>query len=260
MQNVSVSRYRNIRSLIHKIDPLTKFIGFIAITTLIFMSFTLPSLTLVFSFVIVVGLLARVKIKSFFTSILFVLPFFIMMTFFYWLASLNTEQTIYDVLKIIGFLSARLYLFFIVAIIYTSTTKEIEIASSIEWFITPLRIIKVPTYEISMIITLAIRFVPLMIEDLIMISIAQTSRGYNVYNGSLKTKIKGFINSLLPMLILAFKRSDDISNAMIIRGYEVGKKRSKFLKNKFFILEWLTIIVLIILFVAVITWGNNATF
>ncbi len=260
MQHISVSRYRNINSLIHKIDPLTKFVGFIALTTLIFLSYSVPSILMVGSFVIIIGLLSRIKIKSFFTSILFVMPFFVMMSFFYWLASLNTSETIVDIFMIIGFISTRLYLFLIVAIIFTTTTKETEIANSIEWFITPLRIIKVPTYEISMIITLAIRFVPLMIEDLIMISIAQTSRGHNIYNGNLRTKFKGLIKSLLPMLILAFKRSDDISNAMIIRGYEVGKKRSKFAKNKFFILEWLTIIILIMIYVAVLMYGNNMSF
>ncbi len=131
-----------------------------------------------------------------------------------------------------------------------------EIASSIEWFITPLRIIKVPTYEISMVIMLAIRFIPLMFEDLSMIMIAQTSRGVNVYNGNVPTRIKGVFNSLLPMFVLAFKRSDDISNAMIIRGYQIGEKRSKFKKNKFKLLEIVTLLLTIALLVGIVYLGG----
>ncbi len=241
MEGKSFSRYRNIKSPIHAIDPITKFLAFILLTASVFVAYDWLTLTIVFSFVFVVSVLARVRIRAYFTMLLMLIPFFVMMTLFYWISFLDIELAALTV----AFLTYRLYIFLIIAIILTSTTKEMEIASAIEWFITPLRLIKVPTYEISMIIMLAIRFVPLMFEDMSMIMIAQTSRGVNVYNGSPTTKIKGVTNSILPMLVLSFKRSDDIANAMIIRGYRIGEKRSKFRKSKFRFLEVLTLLLVI---------------
>lgn len=252
MDNRGYSRYRNVRSIIHSIDPLTKLIAFIALTSLVFIADDWITLGTMLGFTFVVSTLARVRIKSYFTMLFFIIPFFLMMMLFYSIA----YGSIDDAFKVVSFMSIRLYEFLLIAIIYTSTTKEMDIAASIEWFITPLRIIKVPTYEIAMIIMLAIRFIPLMFEDMRMIMVAQTSRGVNVYNGRATTKIKGVSNSLLPMFVLAFKRSEDISNSMIMRGYQVGQKRSKFKKNKFFILEFLTIVVIGLLIAAIIYLGG----
>ncbi len=252
MENISFSRYKNINSVVHKIDPITKFICFVLLTTLIFLCSSLASLISVFIFMVLGCLFARVKIKVFFTSILFVIPFFVMMLIFYSI-SIGSLETASIVVALMTF---RIYIFILLAVIYTSTTKETEIAASIEWIITPLRLIRVPTYEIAMIITLAIRFVPLMIEDVRMIMIAQTSRGVNVYNGSISVKFKGLVKSLLPMLVLAFKRSEDISNAMVIRGYKIGNKRVKYNKNKFLFLELLSIISIIILYIIIFKHTN----
>ncbi len=240
-QTNGFSRYRNIRTPIHAIDPITKFLAFIVITFFIFASGNVEELTIVFVFLFIVSLLARVKILTYFKMMIILLPFILMMTLFYWFAYFDLERATFTVL----YLAYRLYIFLLLSIIYTSTTKEMDIAQSIEFIISPLRLIRVPTYEISMIIMLAIRFVPLMLEDVRLIMIAQTSRGLNVYNGKLKTRVRGVINSLLPMLVLSFNRSEDIANSMLIRGYNVGEKRTKFKKNKFAILEILTVITII---------------
>ncbi len=252
MDNNSFSRYRNIRSPIHSIDPITKFLAFILLTTSVFIATDWMTLTVVFSFVLVTSFLARVRIKSYFTMLFFLMPFYMMMLFFYWIAYFDIALAA----ETVAFLTYRLYIFLLIAIVFTSTTKEMEIASAIEFYITPLRMIKVPTYEISMVIMLAIRFIPLMFEDLSMIMIAQTSRGVNVYNGNVPTRIKGVFNSLLPMFVLAFKRSDDISNAMIIRGYQIGEKRSKFKKNKFKLLELASLLLTIALLAGIIYLGG----
>lgn len=255
MNNKSFSRYKYINSIVHSIDPLTKFICFILIIVTIFIAQSEFSLGIVFVFLFIVSLFAKIKIKTYFSIFLFILPFFILM-FFLYLIKMNWNESLYYVI----FMSLRLYIFMLLSIIYTSTTKEIEIAQSIEWFIKPLRLLKIPTYEISMIIMLSLRFIPLLIEDLRMIFIAQTSRGVNVINGSLKTKIKGTINSLLPMIVIAFKRSDNIANSMIIRGYKVGQKRTKFIKNKFKILEFLALFITITILCLVCFEVNGVIF
>lgn len=243
-----VSRYREVDSIIHRIDPITKLIAFLITTVAMFVAQTPDTLIVVFAFMNIIALFAKVRLRRTFFSLLAVLvPFYIMMFLLYLI-----PYSVKDSAILVAMMTIRFYMFILWSIVFTSTTKEMEISGAIQWLITPLRLIKVPTYEISMMIMLAIRFIPLLFADLIKIMIAQTSRGINVINGNLKTKIKGITNSLLPMFILSFKRSDDVANAMIIRGYKIGEKRSKFRKNKFGFLEAATLLICLSLLVVVI--------
>ena len=259
MDNKSFSRYRNINSIIHKIDPLTKLICFLFLSLTMFLAqidhskdyfwkqwlpFGLMGIS-----IFVISIMARVKIKTYFNLIIFVMPFFIVMFIFY---VIFMWGRVIEVLNLVIPMTIRLYLFLMIAVIYTSTTKETEIARSIEWLISPLRFIKVPTYEIAMMITLALRFIPILINDLLMIMKAQTSRGMNVVNGNFKTRVKGIFSSLLPMFVIAFRRADDLSIAMSARKYETNKKRTKYWNNKFFILEWISLTVVLSLFTIII--------
>lgn len=233
MNSRSYSRYRDMKSIVHSIDPLTKFVSFLIITVTIFIAQTPETLLIMFGSLIIIGFLSRIRISTMFKIILFVLPFTIVMFVLYALVSWDIESTA----KSVSMMSLRLYVFILIAIIFTSTTKELEIARSIEWLIHPLRYIKVPTYEISMLITLAIRFIPVLINDLFMIMRAQTSRGMNVVNGKLSTRVKGVFGSLLPMFVISFRRADDLAIAMTVRKYTIGQKRTKYWKNRFGLLE-----------------------
>ncbi len=255
MNNKSYSRYRNINSPIHKIDPITKLLSFILIITSIFLSQSIETLVVMFLFVIVISFVSRIKISSYFKTLFFIIPFFISMTLIYRIFY-SWENSII----LTSQMSLRLYIFIILSIIYTSSTKEMEIANSIEWIIKPLRLIKVPTYEISMMIMLAIRFIPLIISDLNKILIAQSSRGINSINGTPRERGRAVRNSLLPMFILAFKRADDISISMTIRGYKIGKKRTKFIKNKFMFLEFISILLSIGILIIIILINNGTIY
>ncbi len=256
MDNKSFSRYRNIESIIHKIDPITKLICFLLLSLTMFLAQINPDLELPWlpfavmgGTVILIAILARVRVKTYFNLIIVVMPFFFVMFILY---GLFMWGNINDVLQLVIPMTIRLYLFLMIAVIFTSTTKEMEIARSVEWLISPLRLIKVPTYEIAMMITLALRFIPILINDLFMIMRAQTSRGINVVNGSFSTRIKGVFSSLLPMFVIAFRRADDLSVAMSTRQYETNKKRTKYWTNKFFILEWIALVVVLTLFISII--------
>ncbi len=251
MNNKQFSRYRNINSFIHIIDPVTKVIAFLAIVIMTFFAQSLGSLIFVFVFVFIISLLSRIRFKSYFKLLLIILPFFILMSLLYLLITWGWNNP-KDTFILTGKMSIRFYELILLATILTTTTKEMQIANGIEFIISPLRIIKVPTYEISMMIMLAIRFIPILLGDLQKIMIAQTSRGVNVVNGNFRTKIKGIKNALLPMFVIAFKRADDMSFAMIMRGYEINKKRSKYDKTKFFIPEWITTFVTSMMFLFII--------
>ena len=258
MNNNSFSRFRNIRSPIHSIDPITKIIAFLFIEIAIFFAQSLGPLLIVILFIFVISILSRIRFVTYFRLLFLIVPFFILMTLMYMLFSWSIDP---QILEFTGQMSLRFYGLVLLAIILTYTTKEMEIASGIEFLIRPLRIIKVPTYEISIIIMLAIRFIPLILGDLHKIMIAQTSRGVNVINGGKITKIKGALNSLLPMIVISFRRADDFSSAMTIRGYKINKKRTKLRKTTFSFLEITTLIIVLLLFTTTLylqfaDWGN----
>ena len=241
MDNKSFSRYRSINSLVHKIDPITKLLGFLLFSVLIFLAKNMIVLLVVLDFALVISIFARVKLSTYLRLFLISMPFFIFLLLVYYLVTFKIENSLY----ISGQIFIRMYMFVLIASIYTSTTKEMDIANSMETIIYPLKFIKVPVYEISLMIMLAIRFIPLILLDLNKIFIAQTSRGINSINGNLKEKIISFKNALLPLFILAFKRADNISISMEMRGYKLGNKRTKYIKNKFSISDFFSILFLI---------------
>ncbi len=240
MNNKSFSRYRNINSFIHSIDPRIKIISFLLIVVSTFFAQSIATLLIVFSFVLITALFSNLNIKSYFKIFYIIIPFFIIMTILYLFASWNWNDPI-PVLVLTGEMSIRFYELILLATILTTTTREMDIAAGLEFIISPLRYIKVPTYEISMMLMLSIRFIPILLGDLYKILVAQTSRGVNVINGGFFTKIKGIKNSLLPMMIIAFKRADDMSMSMTMRGYKIGKKRSKYKDSKFELSESLVL-------------------
>ncbi len=252
MEN-TFSRYKNKNTIVHKIDPITKLILFLFIVISTFIAQSPETLLIVFCFIFFVSILSKTKIKSYFNILFFILPFFIIMFLLY----LIPEDNMIDSLIIVSYMSLRLYIFILLSIIYTSSTKEIDIADSINWLISPLRFLKIPTYDISLMITLAIRFIPLLFLDVKKIMIAQTSRGVNVFNGNFIIKIKGLFYSFIPMFFLSMKRSDDFAKAITIRKYQVGKKRTKYKKNKFAFIEIISFLFILALFIIVILLNKD---
>lgn len=253
IDNNSYTRYRSISSLIHRIDPRIKLLDFLIIMISIFLAQDPSTLLVVFGFVFIISILARVKISSYFKTFYVVIPFFLLMSLIY----IPVYHDVKNGFISTGMMAIRLYIFILLSVIFTTTTKEVEIANSIEWFIYPLKYIKVPVYEISMLITLTIRFIPLLIQDLSTIMLAQSSRGVNTKNGNFRERFIGIKNSFLPMFYISFKRADDISTAMTIRGYEIGQKRTKYYESKFFIIEVFSLLISISFFVTLILMNAN---
>jgi|GEM_PF-384437 len=241
MDKIRFSRYRNVKSIVHNIDPISKLISFILIAVTVFLANNISELLIVLGFVFLIAICAKVNFFTYTKLFIMLLPFFILLFLPYYLVTFDLNNSLY----ITGEIFIRMYVFILTAVIYTSTTKEIAISNSISTLIYPLKFIKVPVYEISLMLMLAIRFIPLILLDLYKIFLAQTSRGINSINGTLKDKIISFKNAFLPLFVLAFKRSENISISMEIRGYKMGQKRTKFFKNKFKFLEFFSLLIMI---------------
>ncbi len=119
------------------------------------------------------------------------------------------------------------------SMILTGTTKPLVLTDGLDWYLTPLRLLGVPTPILAMIITLALRFIPTILEDVQRILNAQSSRGVDFKHGHIFAKFKAIISLIIPLFVSSFVRSDELANAMECRGYDPMGKRSKYRKLHF---------------------------
>ncbi len=126
-----------------------------------------------------------------------------------------------------GFIFLRIIAVMVIASLLTFTTSTIELNDGLESLMKPLRWIGVPTYIFSMMISLTLRSIPTLLEETEKIMKAQTSRGADFNESSIKQKIGQIVALLIPVFVISFNRADDLSNAMEARGYIIGEKRTK---------------------------------
>jgi len=133
-------------------------------------------------------------------------------------------ESIFQSIKII----VRLILMVALTMILTATTKPLDLTNALEWFMLPLKIIKFPTHEVAMTISIALRFIPTLLDETNRIMKAQSSRGIDYEHGGLSQKFRAIIALIIPLFVSAFQRSEELANAMEARGYNPRAKRTKY--------------------------------
>lgn len=125
------------------------------------------------------------------------------------------------------FVMIRLVIIVTLSTILTLTTKPTDLTLGLEKLLKPLALIKVSAEEIALIISLALRYIPTLLDEANKIMLAQASRGVDFNEGKLKDKVTQIISLLVPMFIISFNRSDDLANAMEARNFVPGKQRTR---------------------------------
>lgn len=142
-----------------------------------------------------------------------------------------------------SFVMIRLIIIVTLSTILTLTTKPTDLTLGLEKLLKPLSIIKISAEEVALIISLALRYIPTLLDEANKIMLAQASRGVDFNEGKLKDKVTQIISLLVPMFIISFNRSDDLANAMEARNFVPGKPRTRL-----HILKWKTIDTLTVIF------------
>jgi len=150
---------------------------------------------------------------------------------------LQTNLTIYtDGVMNAVFIMTRLIIIITLSTMLTLTTKPTDLNLGLEQMLKPLKYIKVNSEDIAMIISLALRYIPTLLDEANKIMLAQASRGVDFSEGKMKDKVMQIISLLVPMFIISFKRSDDLANAMETRNFVPRQKRTRL-----HVLTWHTI-------------------
>ena len=246
MNNFTLGSYMPYDSLMHRMDPRAKIMGMIFFMVAIFIpAGYVPYLVLG---VVALGLLlvSKLKIQSVWKSMK---PMMIMMLFLF-IINLLVVRTGFVVLNINGwkiysdaisqtfYIVVRLVLMIMITTTLTATTKPLDLTLGIEDLLTPFHVIHVPAHEIAMMISIALRFIPTLIEETHRIMKAQASRGVDMEEGKLKEKIMAVLSLIVPLFVSAFQRAEDLANAMEARGYIPDRKRTRYKQLKMHARDW----------------------
>ena len=258
MKNLVFGKYIPVDSFMHRLDPRAKLIGLFLMIAAIFIPKSWCIFLLLAVFITIALILAKIGIKMIIQSFK---PMLTMLIFLLVINSLtlktgNVLFTIFgmdiysDAIFNTLFVVSRLMLMISVTTLLTATTKPLDLTLGIEWLLKPLEIFKFPTHEIAMMVSIALRFIPTIIEETMRIMDAQKSRGVDFENGSLSQKIVAILSLIVPLFSVAFERAYELADAMEARGYVPGAQRTRYHILKFRFRDFLFIIVCAVLLTA----------
>lgn len=241
MKDISFGQYYPSNSFVHKMDAKIKILLSIAYIVSVFLvsSFHFLGYLACFLFVVAVTVVAKVpflRVLKSMKAILFIVVFSAVIQIFFnndkgtplWTNGFITDYGLYSA----AFIILRITLIVLGASLLTLTTSPVEIADGIEGLLLPLKYIKFPVHEFALIMSIALRFIPTLLDETDRIIRAQKARGADFESGNIFKRAKALIPVLIPLLISSFRRADELADAMDSRCYAGSKNRTKYKKSK----------------------------
>lgn len=247
MGNVTLGRYIPMDSPIHKMDPRAKIGAMLLMLVAIFFPAGWIGYAVLFAACTVLILSAKLSFRYVWKSLK---PMLVMMCFLLIinilvvktgtvLFSIGSFAVYSDAVLQTAYIVVRLLLMIMVTTTLTATTKPLDMTLGIEDLLQPFGKIGVPYHEIAMLISIALRFIPDLIDETNRILKAQESRGVDMQEGKLKEKIMAILSLIVPLFVSAFQRAEDLANAMEARGYAPGEPRTRYKVLKMRGTDWL---------------------
>ncbi|MBR3815975.1 MAG: energy-coupling factor transporter transmembrane protein EcfT [Clostridia bacterium] len=264
ISDITIGQYYKAESFIHKLDARAKIILTVLFIALIFLCKNFISLALTLVMVILSVLLSSVPVKMYIKSLKPIIPivlFTAVLNMFYtggenvvfsFKGITLTSEGIFTAI----FLAARIVLLIIASSILTYTTVPTMLTDAIEKLLSPLKLFKVPVQSWAMMMTLALRFIPTLIEEIEKITNAQKSRGADFESGRLLQRIKAVIPIIIPLFVSSFRRASDLAYAMSCRCYTGADTRTRMKQMKMRIRDFVCIIIFITSIAGVILLNN----
>ena len=235
LKDITLGQYFPGTSIIHRLDPRTKLIMLVTYIVALFMAKGWLGYALMFAFLVWVVKKSTIPPKSIVKGmkpLVMILIFTGVLNLFF----TQEGKLLVDfwVIKIYSgglsralMMMVRILMLISCTFLLTYTTSPIALTDGLEALMAPLKKIKVPVHELSMMMCIALRFIPTLIEETDKIMCAQKARGADFENGSLMERAKALIPILVPLFISAFRRADELATAMECRCYQGGEGRTK---------------------------------
>ena len=250
MGNFVLGKYLPYDSVIHKMDPRAKILAMLLVLISIFLPAGYLGYAVLAVVIVSTVLMAKLSLKFVWKSMkpmLFMLVFLLVINIFavktgYVLLTLGQFEIYSDAVSNTLYIAIRLMLMIMVTTCLTATTKPLDLTLGIEDLLAPFKKMGVPAHEIAMMISIALRFIPTLIEETERIMKAQASRGVDLQEGKLNEKIMAILSLIVPLFVSAFQRAEDLANAMEARGYAPGQRRTRYKQLKFMARDYILLL------------------
>jgi energy-coupling factor transport system permease protein len=249
LKDITLGQYFPGNSLVHRLDPRTKIIAVTCYIVALFLAKFFVTYAILFGVLALSISLSKVPLKSILRGlkpVLFVAIFTAVLNLFYtpdgpvlvhfWIFTITLDG-VFNAF----FMVVRIMMLITGTFLLTYTTSPILLTDGLEALLNPLKKIKVPVHELSMMMSIALRFIPTLIEETDKIMSAQRARGADFESGNLIQRAKALVPLLVPLFISAFRRADELAVAMECRCYHGGEGRTRLRQLKYRGFDYLTL-------------------
>ncbi|MCL5677388.1 MAG: energy-coupling factor transporter transmembrane protein EcfT [Firmicutes bacterium] len=240
LKDITLGQYVPGTSPVHRLDPRTKILGVTAFVVLLFLAHGLMGYLVVTAFSVLVVALSSIPISYLLRGLrplLFLLVLTMVLQVFltpgtpiwHWGPLVATREGLTQGI----FLSYRLVLLVFVTSLLTLTTSPIALTDGLERLLQPFKRLGLPAHELAMMMTIALRFIPTLLEEADKIMKAQMARGADFESGNPLQRARGLVPLLVPLFVGAFRRADELAMAMEARCYRGGEGRTRLKQLRF---------------------------
>ena len=235
LKDITLGQYFPGNSPVHRLDPRTKLVMLVVYIVALFLAVSWVSYGVMFAFLVLTIAISRIPLKSIVRGmkpLVFILVFTGILNIFFttgekeilsfWGVHIYQEGLIRAFFMVI-----RILMLITGTFLLTYTTSPIALTDGLESLLGPLKKLRMPVHELSMMMCIAMRFIPTLIEETDKIMCAQKARGADFESGKLLDRVKALVPILVPLFISAFRRADELATAMECRCYHGGEGRTK---------------------------------
>lgn len=259
LKDITLGQFFPGDTLAHKLDPRTKLLVTVFYVVALFTAKSYIAYGVLILTLIVAVRISRVGAKALFKGlkpVLFIIAFTALLNLFYtpgtelchfWIFRITIEGVRAAITMML-----RITLLIMGTFLLTYTTSPIRLTDGLESLLGPLKKIKVPVHELAMMMSIALRFIPTLIEETDKIMSAQKARGADFETGSLIQRAKALLPVLVPLFVSAFRRADELAIAMESRCYHGGEGRTSMKQPKMLRRDWAALIIGVVFLAAMI--------
>lgn len=259
IRDITIGQYYQCDSVLHRLDPRVKLIGVLVYITTLFVFKNIAAFGVISLFLGLMIVLSKVPVsymlrgmKSIALLIAFSVFFNMILTPGEVLYTVGPVSVTKQGIKTAIYMTVRLVYLIAGSSLMTLTTTPNQLTDGMERLLSPLRIFKLPIHEISMMMSIALRFIPILMEETDKIMKAQMARGADFETGNMIQRAKNMVPLLVPLFISAFKRANDLAMAMEARCYRGGEGRTKMKPLKYNRNDFGAFILLTVYFILII--------
>lgn len=260
MNKLIFGRYIPGESFIHTLDPRAKLLASFYFIGIIFLANNWQTYAILAVFTLFAIFLSKVNIRFFMRGIkplIWLILFTVILqmlftqggtTYFSWGIFKITEFGVINGLLIF----CRFVLIIFMSTLLTLTTPPLDLSDAIEYLLRPLKVVRFPVHEVSLMLSIALRFVPTLMDETEKIMNAQRARGVDFGEGNLVQKMKAVVPLLIPLFVSSFNRAEDLATAMEARGYQGGDGRTKYRILHWHVKDTVVIVAFVVLTVGLV--------